>query len=106
MSFDALRVKIRDERLVHKAVDLALAITSEGDNEVLRLWIEQTKRADERTPRLAGCRTSSSRRWTRSRAFPPPSAWCSRASRSRVHLNSAPVLSDKPGPPHSSFTDP
>ena len=36
--FDALRVKIRDEgRVRNKAVYLALAITSEGDKEVLGL---------------------------------------------------------------------
>jgi len=44
--FDALRVKIRDEGLVrNKAVYIALAITSEGDKEVLGLWIEQTEGA-------------------------------------------------------------
>ena len=44
--FDALRVKIRDEGLVrNKAVYLALAITSEGDKEVLGLWIEQSEGA-------------------------------------------------------------
>ena len=44
--FDALRVKIRDEGLVrNKAVYLALAITSEGDKEVLGLWIDQTEGA-------------------------------------------------------------
>ena len=44
--FDALRVKIRDEGLVrNKAVYLALAITAEGDNEVLGLWIEQSEGA-------------------------------------------------------------
>lgn len=44
--FDALRVKIRDERLVrNKAVYLALAITAEGEKEVLGLWIEQTEGA-------------------------------------------------------------
>ncbi len=42
--FDALRVKIRDEGLVrNKAVYIALAITGEGDKEVLGLWIEQTE---------------------------------------------------------------
>jgi putative transposase len=44
--FDALRVKIRDEGLVrNKAVYLALAITGEGDKEVLGLWIEQSEGA-------------------------------------------------------------
>ncbi len=44
--FDALRVKIRDEGLVrNKAVYVALAITAEGDKEVLGLWIEQTEGA-------------------------------------------------------------
>ena len=39
--FDALRVKIRDEGLVrNKAVYLALAITCQGEKEVLGLWIE------------------------------------------------------------------
>ena len=36
--FDALRVKIRDEGLVrNKAVYIALALTSEGEKEVLGL---------------------------------------------------------------------
>ena len=44
--FDALRVKIRDEGLVrNKAVYLALAITCQGEKEVLGLWIEQTEGA-------------------------------------------------------------
>ena len=44
--FDARRVKIRDEGLVRdKAVYLALAINSEGDKDVLGLWIEQTEGA-------------------------------------------------------------
>lgn len=43
---DALRVKIRDDGLVkNKAVYVALAITAEGDKEVLGLWIEQTEGA-------------------------------------------------------------
>ena len=45
--FDALRVKIGDGGLVrNKAVHLALAITSEGDKEVLGLWIKQTEGAN------------------------------------------------------------
>ena len=40
--FDALRVKIRDEGL---EVYLALAITCQGEKEVLGLWIEQTEGA-------------------------------------------------------------
>jgi putative transposase len=44
--FDTLRVKIRDEGLVkNKAVYVALAFNSEGEREVLRLWIEQTEGA-------------------------------------------------------------
>ena len=44
--FDALRVKIRDEGLVrNKAVYVALALNSEGEKEVLGLWIEQTEGA-------------------------------------------------------------
>lgn len=44
--FDALRVKIRDEGLVrNKAVYVALAITADGDKEVLGLWIEQSEGA-------------------------------------------------------------
>jgi putative transposase len=44
--FDALRVKIRDEGLVrNKAVYIALAITAEGEKEVLGLWIEQSEGA-------------------------------------------------------------
>jgi putative transposase len=41
---DALRVKIRDEGLVkNKAVYVALAFNSDGEKEVLGLWIEQTE---------------------------------------------------------------
>ena len=41
--FDALRVKIRDEGVVrNKAVYVALARNSDGEKEVLGLWIEQT----------------------------------------------------------------
>ena len=44
--FDALRVKIRDEGMVHnKAVYLAIGITSHGAKEILGLWIEQTEGA-------------------------------------------------------------
>ncbi len=44
--FDALRVKIRDVGLVrNKAVYVALALTAEGEKEVLGLWIEQTEGA-------------------------------------------------------------
>lgn len=44
--FDALRVKIRDEGLVrNKAVYVALALNSEGEKDVLGLWIEQTEGA-------------------------------------------------------------
>ena len=44
--FDALRVKIRDEGLVrNKAVYVALALTMEGEKEVLGLWVEQTEGA-------------------------------------------------------------
>jgi transposase-like protein len=44
--FDTLRVKIRDEGLVrNKAVYVALALTADGDKEVLGLWIEQTEGA-------------------------------------------------------------
>ena len=44
--FDALRVKIRDEGLIrNEAVYLALAITCQGEKEVLGLWIEQTEGA-------------------------------------------------------------
>ena len=44
--FDALRVKIRDEGMVHnKAVYLAIGVTCAGSKEVLGLWIEQTEGA-------------------------------------------------------------
>ena len=44
--FDALRVKIRDEGLErNKAVYVALALNSDGEKEVLGLWIEQTEGA-------------------------------------------------------------
>jgi putative transposase len=42
--FDALRVKIRDDGLVrNKAVYIALALNSDGEKEVLGLWIEGAK---------------------------------------------------------------
>lgn len=44
--FDAVRVKIRDDGLVrNKAVYVALALTVDGEKEVLGLWIEQTEGA-------------------------------------------------------------
>src|ERR1700751_1334824 len=44
--FDALRVKIRDDGLVrNKAVYVVLALTAEGEKEILGLWIEQTEGA-------------------------------------------------------------
>jgi putative transposase len=43
---EALRVKIRDEGLVRNtAVYVALALTGEGEKEVLGLWIEPTEGA-------------------------------------------------------------
>ena len=44
--FDALRVKIHDERVVHsKAVYLALAVLPDGTRDILGIWIEQTEGA-------------------------------------------------------------
>jgi transposase-like protein len=44
--FDALRVKIRDDGLVkNKAIYVVLALNTEGEKDVLRLWIEQTEGA-------------------------------------------------------------
>lgn len=44
--FDALRVKIRDEGSVrNKAVYLALGVASDGNREVLGIWIEQNEGA-------------------------------------------------------------
>jgi putative transposase len=44
--FDALRIKVRDEGLVrNKAAYVALALTIEGEKEVLGLWVEQTEGA-------------------------------------------------------------
>lgn len=44
--FDALQVKIRGEGQVwNKAVYLALALISEGEKEVLGLWVEQREGA-------------------------------------------------------------
>ena len=44
--FDALRFKIHDEGLVrNKAFDVALALNSDGEKEVLGLWIEPTEGA-------------------------------------------------------------
>ena len=103
--FDALRVKIRDEGLVrNKALaDDHLRRRQGGPGVADRAdrGGQVLAQGDERTPRPRGLGISSSRWWTGSRAFPTPSARCSRASRSRIHLNSAAILSDKPGPPHS-----
>jgi putative transposase len=44
--FDALRVKIRDEAVVHtKAIYLALAVLPDGTRDILGVWIEQTEGA-------------------------------------------------------------
>src|ERR671929_558753 len=44
--FDALRVKIRDERLVrNKAVHIALGVRADGTKEILGLWLEQNEGA-------------------------------------------------------------
>ncbi len=46
LTFDALRVKIRDDGVVsNKAVYLALGIQADGQRDVLGLWIEQTEGA-------------------------------------------------------------
>ena len=43
---DALRVKMRDDVLVrNKAVYVALGLTTDGDKEVLGLWVERTEGA-------------------------------------------------------------
>ena len=44
--FDAVRVKIRDKRLVkNKAVYLAIGYACDGFKQILGLWIEQTEGA-------------------------------------------------------------
>jgi hypothetical protein len=44
--FDALRVKIRDERLVrNKAVHIALDVRADGTKEILGPWLEQIEGA-------------------------------------------------------------
>ena len=44
--FDAIRVKIRDERFVrNKAIYIALGIRPDGTKEILGIWIEQTEGA-------------------------------------------------------------
>ena len=44
--FDAIRVKIRDEGFVrNKAVYIALGVQTDGTQEVLGIWIEQTEGA-------------------------------------------------------------
>jgi len=44
--FDALRVKVRDERLVrNKAVHIALGVHADGAKEILGLWLEQNEGA-------------------------------------------------------------
>lgn len=46
VSFDAIRVKIRDKRFVrNEAGYIALGILPDGNKEILGIWIEQTKRA-------------------------------------------------------------
>lgn len=44
--FDAIRVKIRDEGMVHnKAIHIALGVRADGAKEVLGLWLEQNEGA-------------------------------------------------------------
>lgn len=44
VSFDALRVKIRDEGVVrNKAIYLALGVLPDGTRDILGLWIENTE---------------------------------------------------------------
>lgn len=44
--FDVIKVKIRDEGFVrNKAVCIALGILSDGAEEILGIWIEQTEGA-------------------------------------------------------------
>lgn len=44
--FDALRVKVRDERLVrNKAVHIALGVRADGTKDILGLWLEQNEGA-------------------------------------------------------------
>lgn len=44
--FDAIRVKIRDEGMVHnRAVYLAIGMRCSGHKEILGIWIEQTEGA-------------------------------------------------------------
>ena len=44
--FDALRVKIRDEGLVHnKAVHIALGVRADATKEILGRWLEQNEGA-------------------------------------------------------------
>jgi len=46
VSFDAIRVKIRDDGFVrNKAVYIALGIRPDGTKEILGIWIEQTEGA-------------------------------------------------------------
>ncbi|BDM22496.1 hypothetical protein KMS_R22530 [Pseudomonas sp. LRP2-20] len=43
--FDALRVKIREEALVRKAIYLALGVLADGTRDILGIWIENTEGA-------------------------------------------------------------
>src|SRR3954454_1495087 len=46
VSFDALRVKVRDEGLVrNKAAHIALGVRADGTKEILGLWLEQNEGA-------------------------------------------------------------
>lgn len=46
VSFDAIRVKVRDEGFVrNKAIYIALGILPDGTKEILGIWIEQTEGA-------------------------------------------------------------
>ena len=65
--FDALRVKIRDEGLVrNKAVYVALALNSDGEKEVLGLWIGRPKAPNSGSkacPREGGGHERSEESW-------------------------------------------
>lgn len=60
--FDALRVKVRDEAVVHtKAVYLALGVLPDGTRDILGVWIEDTEGAKSWMKVLAGLQTRGCR---------------------------------------------
>jgi hypothetical protein len=104
VSFDALRVKIRDAGTVRsKAVYLALATLPDGSRDILGIWIEQTEGARFWLKVLTDLQTRGCddiliavTRWPEG---------LERGARGRVSGHDAPDLPHAPAAPQPGFRD-